>query len=181
MNAVLGEAGPGARGLKRMSHKHLSILEFMLANPEMPLYAVARHFDVSQPWLSQIVNSDIFRAALLEHSSETVTSLRVKLEALADVATERLLEKITDTTDGELIADVHKNTLRALGYGGSTRPQVNVQVNNVQYSPASPETIKEAQARWRAAGVKELSPVNGGDKDAEGADSEEYIPCTPCP
>ena len=45
----------GTPGVQKLSVKHTDVMNFMLANPLVKLADVARHFGMTQPWLSCII------------------------------------------------------------------------------------------------------------------------------
>ena len=47
--------------IKKLGWWHTAIMEWMLANPDKTLRECAENFDVTQPWLSSVINSDLFQ------------------------------------------------------------------------------------------------------------------------
>jgi hypothetical protein len=151
--------------LQKVSVKHDAILDYLLANPATRLGDVARHFGVSQPWLSVIVHSDVFQARLQEKSQDmfhgTVVPLREQLLGVAHVGVEKLgeaLENASAISDKEFIADTTDSILKNLGYSprsaapGSSPPAV---VNNVMV--VDRDTLAEAREKMR--GIPDPRPA----------------------
>lgn len=109
--------------IRKLSHKHQAILMFMLEHPEMKLGLVAKHFEVSQPWLSVVVNSDAFQAQLAYHQEEMFsdirTDLRAKFRGMANMAADNLLKHVDDMGVRELQTTAEL-ALKACGFTADT-------------------------------------------------------------
>jgi len=117
-------AADGSPGIQKVSHKHEEIMNFMLANPTHKLGDIARHFGMTQAWLSCVIHSEAFQARLAEKQeaifSGTVLPLKEKLEGVAHQLLDKLEERIPTMADKELV-NLTDNTLNRLGFG--TKPQ----------------------------------------------------------
>lgn len=135
MSFVPRAAAPLAPGIKKVSVKHEAILHFLLAHPLVKLRDVAQHFEVSQPWLSQIIHSDAFQRRLRErqdvHFDSSILPMMDRMQLVAEKAVDQLLQMVPLETDVAKLNQVVDKTLSRLGYGTSQAPstQVNVQVN----------------------------------------------------
>ena len=112
-----------ATQIAKVSIKHDAILDYLITNPAQKLGEVARHFDVSQAWLSVIIHSDAFQVRLAEKNGEcfsaTVVPLREQLLGVAQVGVEKLgeaMEHASSITDKQFIADTTDSILKNLGY-----------------------------------------------------------------
>jgi hypothetical protein len=107
-----------------LSNRHVAILEFMMANPGMKLGDVAQKFNVSQPWLSQIIHSDAFQRQLAERQNETfnhtVLPLRDKMNLVAHKMLDKLVEANSDVMDVDTAAGVAESMLDRLGFSPKT-------------------------------------------------------------
>jgi len=123
--------------LSKLSHRHDAIMNFMLLYPKKTLKECAEYFGLTQAYLSVVIHSDIFQARLRERQDAvfngTVLHLRDKLEALAHLTVDKLMEKVSDSNDPEFIRDTAAQTLAQIGYGPKGNPaqpaQSNVQIN----------------------------------------------------
>jgi hypothetical protein len=124
--------------IKNISIKHDAIMDFLMANPAMKLGDVATHFQVTQPWLSCIIHSDIFQARLKEKSDvafhSTVLPLREKMIGVAHMALDKLADVLPKETETKVIASTAEGLLDRLGFGSKQSPMqpgtnVNLQVN----------------------------------------------------
>lgn len=153
----------------KVSHKHEAILNWMLLNPEQPLYRCAQEFGVTQAWLSVVINSDLFQQRLAERQDGvfegTVLTLRQKLAGVAECAVERLGEKVSQSNDPAFLLQAADKTLKALGYGGggNATSQGNVSATQNNFFFVDKGTLGEARKRMeemRGAMAPEEKEVN---------------------
>lgn len=139
--------------IKRMSVRHDAIAEFLLANPNMKMSAVAAHFGVTQAWLSVVIHSDIFQEYYRKMKGEFIDTrvmpLREKLLGIAEAAVDRLAEQV-QTTDSKTTLDIADKILGRMGYGAKPQGPATVIQNNVVVSSLSPEEMNAARERYRA-------------------------------
>lgn len=119
-----------------LSHHHLAIMDFMLTNPQVPMWAVASHFNRTQAWLSTVVNSDLFQAhfherrQLMEQSQ--AEAIKDKLFNMASKG----LDKLIGGLDDDEVSVSEKRAITRLGLEASGMlsnakgPQTQVVVNN---------------------------------------------------
>jgi hypothetical protein len=104
----------------RLNHTHEAVLNWLVLNPDRNLRECADHFGYSQSWLSQLVHSDLFQHALREKqlaiSVCIADSIPQKLRRAADIAVEKLADKLETTEDPEFILDATDKILHRLGY-----------------------------------------------------------------
>ena len=134
-----------AAELKRgLSPTHEQMIEWCLQNPGGTLREMSAYFGgYSISWLSQICNSDMFKAALAERLGEiravVTLSIPQRMEALAAQVCERLGEVLTNTQDPELVVDTFDKVMHRYGYAPNAKTGMqggvvnNVQQNNVFY------------------------------------------------
>lgn len=131
--------------IKSLSVRHNEIMDYLMANPTTRLGDVARHFGVTQPWLSQIIHSDIFQASLREKQDvafhHTVLSVREKIEHVAHMALDRLAETLPLESDTRTLNTVAENVLDRLGFGTkqispSTTQNTTINVLSVELQEA---------------------------------------------
>lgn len=116
--------------LRKLSWWHESIIDWMLLNPQGRLADAARHFDVTQSWLSIIVNSDLFKARLsirrAEMAGEVGTTVIDRLSGIAGQALESIAEKIEREKSKLPLGELRETAtmaLDALGYGAKSAPR----------------------------------------------------------
>lgn len=125
--------------LANLSPTHEQMLNWLVLNPEKSQREMADHFGFTQSWVSSILHSDLFQAALKEKQdkvfSMVAASIPAKLARAADVALEKLTTKIEDTEDGEFLLDATDKILHRMGYAPQSArapagsPAVNQQNN----------------------------------------------------
>lgn len=127
--------------IQRLSIRHEAIMDYLMANPCVPLSQVAQTFGVTQPWLSQIIHSDAFQSMLKTKQEiafhHTVLPLREKMTNIAHMALDKLAQTLPTETDVGTINKVAEGVLDRLGYSSKTPAVVvnntqNVQVNTLR-------------------------------------------------
>lgn len=150
--------------LRKVRNMHVAIADYMIANPEASQRKIAGEFGVSESWLSIIINSDAFKEHLHAKNQEVfdthVVPLRTKLLGVANLAVEKLGEKVSTAVDPDFILAAADKTLHRLGYAPSkgpdpaAPPQVNQQNN---FYMVDKDLL--AGARERIVGRGEVQPV----------------------
>jgi hypothetical protein len=129
---------PGA--IQRISHTHLAIMDFMIANPERKLSEVAQEFGYTQPWLSTLIHSDVFQKGFRERRRNWETVHDGRLSSRLMGIAEKALGRMEDLMDGEgesapsarTVTEVGKLALTSLGFIGGSKQEAApaVTVNN---------------------------------------------------
>lgn len=112
--------------ISRISHTHDQIINWLIVNPEKSLRECADTFGYTQPWLSQLIHSDIFQAELkkrqVDVASRIAASIPEKLHAVTDIALTKLADKVAESEDPEFILDAADRALHRMGFApASTR------------------------------------------------------------
>lgn len=162
--------------IQKISHRHDAILEFMICNPTAQLGEVARHFQVSQAWLSVIINSDVFRAKHEARGDEffgaAIVPLREKIVGVASQAVEKLGEKLEVSSDGDFVLAVADKLLHRLGYApAKTPPPAPGAINIQQNYSVSPDVLARARASFGQPAGRQIpaapSALIGGEVEGE--------------
>lgn len=119
--------------IKRLSEKHMSMMDYMLANPAASMLEIASAFGVTLAWFSTVRNSDLFRqtynerrALITERQQEIVSE---QLASLANKGMGRLADALDDEETG--INTVISITKLALEHSGMSQAKAaSVVVNN---------------------------------------------------
>lgn len=115
--------------IQKMSHTHVDILNYMLANPLVRLQDVARNFGYTQPWLSSIIHSDAFQRMMGERQDvifhHTVLPLKEKMTHLAHVALDKLGERLENENDTDTLKDSATAMLDRIGFSPKVAPAIN--------------------------------------------------------
>lgn len=142
--------------IDKMRISHEMILNWLMLNPEKTQGECAREFGVTEPWLSVIVNSDVFKARWIERrhmmDSRAVSLAEAKMRGVVDKGLERLDKLVEVSADPEFVLNTTDKLLGRLGYGPKTGAglQVNVQQNNFSV----PREVLEA-----ARGMIDAEPI----------------------
>ncbi len=163
---------------KQMRWYYSAIIDWMLANPGKPLSECAAHVHKSQAWLSTIINSDMFKAALAARKEAFQQQHdMLLLDRTAKVAAKSMdlildvMEKKKDTVPIDVLAKIGDGALQRLGYGVKAAPapvSVNVHQNNTTVAvPVTAEDLQAARMALRAAeqnraAVRALPPLLEG-------------------
>lgn len=136
---------PSRQGiLKRgMTPTHELMGEWILQNPGGTLAQMGAFFGYSISWLSQVINSDMFRAYMKDRLGNVQAVVQqdvpAKMAVLAHVACDRMLEVLQSSGDPEIIKDGFDKVMHRYGYAPNAKtglhpqgPAIGTQ-NNVFY------------------------------------------------
>lgn len=127
--------------IKSVRWWHEEIVSLMIARPDWRQYQMAQYFGVTEAWLSQIINSDVFQAykaeRLARHHENVSTTTIERVEDLANSCLDKLTDRIEALGDDFAIGPVRETcemALKSLGYGprggGGNQPvQINIGVD----------------------------------------------------
>ena len=141
--------------MQRVSVKHEAIMEHLMTHPCVPLGAVAQHFGITQPWLSQVIHSDAFQEMLRDKQTiafhHTVLPIREKMLNVAHQALDKLAETLPLETESRNLSAIAGDVLDRLGFG-SKAPSVQINQQNIHVTNLRDE-IAAAQALLGQAGA----------------------------
>ncbi len=141
-------AEPLFAGQKRLRWNHDLVIDTMLADPGLTQTDIARQFNVSNTWVSILVNSDAFKERLRERKAELMdpvlrASLEEKLNGIANTALDRLAKRLDnpglEMKNQDLIA------IAKLGIGDRNMTKDNKPVTNL-YVVAMPAQAQTTQS-----------------------------------
>jgi hypothetical protein len=145
------------------------VINWLVLNPEKSLRECADAFGYTQPWLSQLIHSDIFQARLRERqesiAARVTASIPEKLQAITSIALEKLGDAIAKSEDPDYILDVADRALHRMGYApASARNPAGSPlssggaVNQTNVFLLQPEDLLQARQLMAVAGAL---PVGG--------------------
>ena len=106
--------------IQKLSPKHEAILVALVSDPSMSRNQLAMEIGVSPAWLSTIINSDVFQAALKERQEEVwgraAEGIANKLSLLAEKSLDRLTSKVDVENNPEILLDITKAALNRTGF-----------------------------------------------------------------
>ena len=122
--------------IRKVNHWHQRFADWLIANPDKPLSAAAKEFDVTLSWLSTVKNSDAFIDYFTElsrsHSRAVSLTIADKTRAVAEMCLDemgRRLETDAQILPFETIKDTADTMLKRAGYGEARGAATPVQVN----------------------------------------------------
>lgn len=124
--------GQLVNGIAKPSYTHEAMIDLILANPSVDQNELAGYFGYSPAWVSTVITSDAFQAALAEKREKVIDPvLRGAIEESFKGLVLRSIEIVRNKLNGDVpintALEVLKTSSKALGYGA--RPQTTVQVN----------------------------------------------------
>jgi len=139
-----------------ISYTHEAIMAYMIAFPHHGLREIGSYFGYSQTWLSQLINSDLFRAKLKERQDEHFSKLSAtiveKIEAAAHVGIEKLGNMLEKSEDPKFVKDATSDLLAKMGFG-APRSSAGVSINAPGAQMVISTTdLAEARALMQAKG-----------------------------
>lgn len=155
--------------IAKLSPTHEQILNWLLLNPEKSMRECADNFGYTQSWLSQLVHSSIFQAALKTRQEQVMLrvaqSIPEKLRAVTEIALDKLADKVAASEDPDFILSVADKGLHRMGFApASARAPAGPQgaaivQQNIYMADAS--TLEQARATMRAVGMVSQEVIEG--------------------
>lgn len=156
---------------------HKAFADYMLMNPGCTLREMGQVFNYSISWISQVTNSDMFKAYFEQRRQgidcAIAADLPERLRAAACLATERVMEVLEKTNDADTIIDAFDKVLHRYGYAPNAKgvaQQAVVQQQNVffldkgDFAQARQQLMQSHQSPMPEVEVKgevlESSPVS---------------------
>lgn len=124
--------------LKRgLTPTHELMADWILQNPGGTLRDMTAHFGYSASWLSQVMNSDMFKAFIREKlngvHAHVLADIPTMLRGTAALAIERVNEVLQKTEDAKTIIDSFDSVMHRFGYAPSkaAAPGATINAGNV--------------------------------------------------
>lgn len=160
-------------GIQRLSHTHDQVINWLLVNPHKSLRECADYFGYTQAWLSTLIHSDIFQAELrrrqLDVAARVAQSIPEKLQAVADIALEKLGDAVAQSEDPDFILDVADRALHRMGYAPASArnpagapSQLGIQ-NQTNVFVLAPDELERARNLMRLAARGEVDTAIEGE------------------
>lgn len=160
--------------IKKINWWHEQISDWMILYPDQNLKAAAEYFNVTQPWLSSVINSDLFkefhRLRMEQHREEVSRTVIERTEGLAHLTLEVLhdrIEKEREAIGLGLVRETAQMALTALGYTARSNAAVGapVEVNvNVVGSDVLARAREKMHARTKV--IEDESGSSGEGQEA---------------
>lgn len=124
--------------IQNLSHRHREIADWLLANPTVKdLQHLANYMNISRPWLSVVMKSDVFKEYFDRRRKEYENDMRGRLVLRQLDVTLKALDKLEDIisddeVDDRLIFDIANKTAMNCGFGPSRGPRTSVTEERTQ-------------------------------------------------
>lgn len=108
--------------LQVVHYSHEAMIDEILANPSIKQNELASKFGKSVPWISRIIGSDAFQAALAKRREEItdpflIATVEERFKGLAFQSLDILAEKLEITKSADLALKSLDVSVKALGFG----------------------------------------------------------------
>lgn len=127
--------------LKKTSYNHEAMIDVIIAEPTLTQNDLAKRFDRSVAWISVIMGSDSFQAALAKRREELtdpflVATIEERFRGLADQSLQVIAASLETTRNIDVAFKALDISAKALGFGArSANPGATVQNNFVVQLP----------------------------------------------
>lgn len=161
--------------IQKMSHMHVAILDYMVANPKVKKGDVAKEFGVTGTWLSIVINSNAFQEMLRQRQNEffgeVVVPIREKMLGIVDATLDRLAGKVElmETREALETADT---LLHRLGFAPNTKvngqdPRGQAGAAVVQNFFVGNDILQSARAKFGQSQEREVAPTQAEETGRE--------------
>lgn len=126
--------------LQRVHYTHEAMIDVIIAEPTITQNELAKKFGKSVSWISVIMGSDSFQAALAKRRDDVtnpflIATVEERLRGLADQSLQIIADKLEKTQNADLALKALDLSTKALGFGARNTNQGAVQNNFVIQLP----------------------------------------------
>ena len=135
--------------LQRTKYSHEAMIEVILTEPTISQGELAKRFERTQGWISIVINSDAFQAALAKRRDDIidpflVATIEERIRGLAYQSLEILSRKLAEPlASSDLALKGLDIATKALGFGARNPAQTSVQNNFVVQLPPKIDSPSE--------------------------------------
>ena len=146
-----GEDFSGHR-LERTNYTHEAMIDVIITEPTITQNELAKRFDRSVGWVSIMINSDAFQAALAKRRDDLldpflVATVEERFRSLAHQSLQIIAEKLETSRNIDVAFKALDISSKALGFGARTTGPTAVQNNFVvQLPPKMADSAEWAKA-----------------------------------
>lgn len=138
--------------LQKVSYSHEAMIDILIHEPTITQNELAKRFGYSVSWVSIVMGSDAFQAALAKRrddllNPEIIASLEERFRGLASQSLQVIAEKLEKTSNPDLALKALEISSKALGFGARSTPQGPVTNNFVVALPPKIESASD----WASA------------------------------
>lgn len=116
--------------IKKTSYNHDAMIDVLLAEPTISQGELAARFGMKQAWISRIIGSDAFQAALAKRRDDTINpiiaaSIEDKLSGVVNQSLEIIAEKLEASRNIDVAFKGLEIGVKALGFGARNSGATN--------------------------------------------------------
>jgi len=135
-----GDDFSGSR-LLRVHYSHEAMIDVIIAEPTITQNELAKRFNRSVSWISIVMGSDSFQAALAKRRDDIIdpfliATVEERFRGLADQSLQIIAEKLEKSQNLDVAFKALEISSKALGFGARSAGPTNVQNNFVVALPA---------------------------------------------
>lgn len=149
-------------GVAKVGYTHQDMIDCIIAHPGISQGELAARYGYTQAWVSQVMASDAFKAALAARRAELVDptlqlSIEERFRGMAELSLQRLMQKLEapQVSDNVVLKAVELGA-KALGVGGNAAP---VQAVPVDHLSVLAERLRSLQQTVRVSMNKGVTDV----------------------
>lgn len=132
---MLEELSGGAlrpQGIDKVRYSHTDMIDFIIANPGVTQNLVAARYGYTAAWVSQVMSSDAWQAAMAQRREEIVdpvltATVEERFRGITMLSLERLKEKLSaPVVSDQVVLRAAELGAKAMGLGGNAPPPAQV-------------------------------------------------------
>lgn len=145
--------------LKVVHYSHDAMIDIIVGEPTVKQNELAAMFGKSVPWISRIIGSDAFQAALAKRRADIsdpylIASIEERFKGVVTQSLEIVAQKLQDTQNVDLALKTLDVGVKALGYGARGGQSGNGQTN--QFIIQLPSKANDASEWVENRSMKQL-------------------------
>lgn len=139
-----------AQRLERVHYTHDALIDVIMAHPGITQRELAKQFGYSENWISIVMGSDAFQAALAKRRDDlldpfVIATVEERFRGLANQSINVIAEKLETSRSADLALKALDISAKALGFGSRA---AGGQTNNTQFVIQLPPKSESAES-WR--------------------------------
>lgn len=126
-------SAPRDQAIAKINYSHAAMIDEIIKNPHVSQGTLASMFGYTAGWISQVIATDAFQAALAERKDEIIdpvlrATVEERLKGLVLQSIDKLMHKLEANPSDDLTLGVLTAASKALGYGAKNiGPVINTQ------------------------------------------------------
>ena len=130
----------GTPRIQKCRYTHEALIDVIIAEPSLKQYELAARFDRSTQWVTVVMGSDAFQAALAKRRDELtdpflIATIEERFRGLAQQSLQVIAANLEKTQNADIALKALDISAKALGFGSRSAGQTNIQNNFVVELP----------------------------------------------